>query len=105
SIAIILLVVGYFVNSCVQEERKETKARLEEEVKEQKVRDAVLGLQKRTGASAAWVDSLEGERHRRRDPVLTVELEKLWLTGNPIIFVGEIADVVRSSDSQYLVTI
>src|SRR5690606_4491802 len=75
SIAIILLVVGYFVNSCVQEERKETKARLEEEVKEQKVRDAVLGLQKRTGASAAWVDSLEGERHRRRDPVLTVELE------------------------------
>lgn len=105
SIIVFLLVAGYFVNSCIQNEKKEAAARFEVEAEEREAEDVVLGLESTTGATRAWVEGLRSERHIRRDPVLTVELERLWLTSDPILFLGELIDVVSKTDSQYLVTV
>jgi hypothetical protein len=58
-----------------------------------------------TGANDIWMDNLCASDRGgfRRLQIFSVELEKLWLDGKPILFEGSIHDVASHSESFYTV--
>ena len=50
-------------------------------------------LVRKNAANDSWDRELCQGQPARQAPVLTMELEKVWLTDRPILFVGKIADV------------
>ena len=65
---------------------------------------AVADLVKRTGADSGWKSRLVGGTSFRTTPILSVELESLWLQ-KPILVKGSIIDVASLDESHYRVTI
>lgn len=70
----------------------------------QAAQTAVSQMTLRTGAIKNWDESLSDEPFRL-EPILTIELEKLWLQGKPILFIGSITDVATHIENQYIVSI
>ncbi|HVP90550.1 MAG TPA: hypothetical protein VMS75_04960 [Terriglobales bacterium] len=61
-------------------------------------------LVRKNAADDSWDRDLCQGQPARQTPVLTVELEKAWLTDKPILFVGKIADVrSEGSDDRLIV--
>lgn len=111
-----ILLVGYFANSYVENnardnarrEAKSQKAELNEqkaELNEQKVKATVEGLVSQSNAITDWATQLSNGEIYRLEPILTIELEKLWLVERPILFVGSIQDIKTNDDTNYSVLI
>ena len=61
----------------------------------------------RTGADESWKASLKNGESFRTTPILTIELEKLWLMKRPILFEGQIIDIVSQKEkgAEYIIKI
>jgi len=102
---VILLVGGYFVNSHIEKKAKEAAEKAGQERIKESTKAAVAQLVKRTNAVENWEDNLSRGDRFRSQPILTVELERLWLTDRPILFVGTIKDVATKDKENYSVEI
>jgi hypothetical protein len=100
-----LLVGGYFVKSHIARKTKEAAETAQEERIKESIRAAVAQLAKRTNAVENWDEILSKGNRYRFQPILTVELENLWLTDRPILFAGKIKDIVTKDTQNYLVEI
>ncbi len=60
-------------------------------------------LVRKNAANDSWDRELCQGQPARQAPVLTMELEKVWLTDRPILFVGKIADVRSEGGDDRLV--
>lgn len=96
-----LVVGGYFVNSYMENEAK----RAEAKSVRQTIKSAVAEMVSRTGAINDWDLRLSKGEEFRFEPILTVELEKLWLQNRPILFIGSIEDITTHNQSQYTVLV
>jgi len=104
-IIVVLLVGAYFVNSYIQNKAKEDAEKAEAEQIKKATTDAVAQLVKRTNAVDNWEkDISKGERFRS-EPILTIELERLWLIDRPILFVGAIKDIATRDQENYMIEI
>ncbi len=56
---------------------------------------------KRTNAVDNWEEDLRRGKQFRLEPILTVELERLWLTDRPILFAGAIKDIATIDKETY----
>ena len=90
---IVLLVGWFFVNSNLEENANRKVVNLEKERIEQEIKASVQGIVSRTSAVKDWESQLSNGEGYRFAPILTVELERLWLVENPILFVGTILDI------------
>lgn len=72
---------------------------------EQETRLAVAEMVSRTGAIDNWAGLLSKGNKFRIDPILTIELEKLWLENKPILFIGTINDIATHNETYYKVLI
>lgn len=61
-------------------------------------------LASRRNASSNWVERLAGDERYRFEPVLTIELEELWIEQGPILFIGAVKDIASKGDEGYIVT-
>lgn len=80
-----------------KEERAESQRTLNE------IRSNVDALKKQTGASLSWVKALSGEEKHGFGPVMSIELEKEWVTESPILFLGSLKDIATLDESHYQV--
>lgn len=104
-IIIVVAVVGYFFNSCTMNEAKREAERAEEKRIAQATKTAVLQMASRSNAVSDWEANLSKGERSRFEPILTVELERLWLQQRPILFVGSIKDIATHDHSQYVVLV
>ena len=104
-IVIAAAVIGYFINSYTVNKAKREAERAEAERIEQATKTAVSQMASRTNAIPDWEARLSKGERFRFEPILTVELERLWLQQRPILFIGAIKDVATHDDSQYEVLI
>lgn len=102
---IVLLGVGYIVNSSIESNAKREAENAERELIEQKVKASVQGIVTRTNAIKDWESHLGNGESFRFAPILTVELERLWLVENPILFIGNILDIKTHDEVNYIVTV
>lgn len=107
--SMIFISFAYFSYSYIEKYRVDkarNEAHLSESKKiEQATRSAVAEMVSRTGAIDNWVNQLSKGNIFRADPILTIELEKLWLRNKPILFIGTINDIATHDKTHYKVSI
>ena len=104
-IIVALVIGGYLVNSYLENEAKRDAERAEAKRVKQTIKSAVAEMVSRTGAVDDWESSLSKGEKFRLSPIFTVELEKLWLENQPILFIGNIKDIATYNESHYIVLI
>lgn len=98
-------VVAYFVNSYTVNKAKREAEKAEAERVERVTKAAVTEMATRTNAISDWEESLSKGEKFRFEPILTVELERLWLQKKPILFIGSIKDVASHDGTRYEVSV
>jgi hypothetical protein len=99
------LVVGYFFNSCMEKKARREAERAEAERIEQATKTAVSQMASRANAVIDWEESLSKGESFRLEPILTIELEKIWLQQRPVLFIGAIKDIATHDQSRYLISV
>lgn len=100
-VLVALLVGSYLVNSYLENKAtREAQRRAEEQIL-QAAKAAVSQMVSRTGAIDDWKLQLS----RILEPVLTIELEKLWVRPRPILFTGTVKDISTADLSRYTVVV
>jgi hypothetical protein len=64
------------------------------------LRDVVLKFD----ANSRWPHTLAGTEGIRVNPILSIELQRIWMTGTPILFVGRLDDVALNEDGRFRVS-
>jgi hypothetical protein len=111
-IVIILIIIafgGYLVQNYYKTKGKEAARQKAEKEKaaafKEKTKTDITAMVSRFAAIDDWEEKLlEGDSGGEKR-VLTMELEKLWLTGKPILFQGFVRDVSSLNPGHYLVLI
>jgi len=101
----ILLIGGYFVNSYFESNAKREADRIERENIKKKIKSSVQNISSRTNAVSDWESKLSRGKRYRLEPILTLELEKLWVIERPILFYGSIQDIKTFDKDNYIVVI
>ena len=104
-IVIVAAIVGYFFNSYMENNARREAERAEAERIEQATKTIVSQMTSRTNAVGDWEAGLSKGEEFRFEPILTVELERLWLQQRPILFIGANKDIATHDQSQYLVLV
>lgn len=104
-VIVIILITAYVINNYLQKRSKEKEKKAEEKRIEIAVKRSVADLVKVTNAIDGWEQVLSKGETYRMAPILTVELEKLWMAGRPIIFIGSIKDIVTLDKENYQIEI
>ena len=105
-IPILLVITGIVYN--VVNSHLAYKAEMEAKIAEKErikkdVSTAVAQLIKRYSAFD-WVKDIESRKDKEfGDPILTVELEQLWLTDRPTLFIGTIEDISTFDQEYYMI--
>ena len=103
-IPILLLITGIVYNTVNSHFAYKSKMEAKKAKKERIAKDvstAVAQLIKRYSAFD-WVKDIES-RKEFGDPILTVELEQLWLTDRPTLFIGTIEDISTFDQEYYMI--
>lgn len=103
AITIAIPLALYFYSSSVENaERQKAETGRRERIMQER-QTAIAQLVSQANAVDNWEEGLTGGQHYRLEPILTVELERLWMTGRPILFRGTIDDVKTYDQKQYTV--
>ncbi len=105
AIIVIVLIGGYFVNKYFENKAKKEAERFERKKIEETIRASVSEMVRRTNAIDTWEKVLTKGEKFRLEKILTVELERVWLTERPILFIGAIKDVVTVDKENYRIEI
>ena len=113
-IILIFLVVAVAIGAYFTYSHFEGKARERDEKRVQKervkklqksVRADVAKMASKFGAIADWERKLREKRTGNKFRILTMELEKLWLTDKPILFQGYIKDIYSLDRNTYSIVL
>lgn len=104
-IIIAVVVVGYFFNLYTVNKAKREAETAESKRIEQAMKTAVLQMASHSNAVSDWEAKLSKGETLRFEPILTIELERLWMQQRPILFVGSIKDIATHDHSQYVVLV
>jgi hypothetical protein len=104
-ISIVLLIIGYFAWDHFSKKAKEEQKEAQIEKRKIESNALVEAMVIRTGANKVWREEVAGGDQYVFDPIYTIALEKVWLTGRPILLTGRILDIASLNDSSYVVEI
>lgn len=105
----ITLIVGY-IGYSIQQNSLDNEEKRINKIKEEKVKqDINASIQQsvlKFNANTDWIAELnKGKSHYINNPILTYELERVWLTEKPILFTGKISDIKIKNKDEYTVTV
>ena len=103
-ILVVIAVSAWFVTSSIDSRRARDAEQAELQKKTEAVKASIVALTSRHKANSDWIEELSGGKPYRVKPVLTIELEELWIEKGPILFVGAINDIASDGDDKYSVT-
>lgn len=83
----------------------EQREQIQRDRADQETQESVKRLVRTTNADDQWPQRLTKGTNGRMSPVLTIDLEKVWCTGRPILFVGTLGDVRSHADGAYEVVV
>jgi hypothetical protein len=99
-----IALVAWLVQSKIENDRIRGEKRAENQRVLNEIKTRVSVLEKSSGASSNWVSSLSNGDQYRFKPILTIELEKVWVNNSPILFFGSLKDISTLDDAHYKVT-
>ena len=102
---LLLCGLGFWGYLSWQSQVESTQERERQATRIQAIKTSVSDMVIKANAVTNWAELLVGDNKRRNSPILTVELQKLWLTGRPILVIGNIEDIALNSDGTYQVIV
>ncbi len=107
----IFAVAAYFAQSKYQgyvqnkqrEEQNQVNAKAQEEEETAALVAKLHQLARQHEAEINWVSKLDDESQVRLTPVMSVELQDIWVNAAPILFIGTLMDIARNRDGSYQV--
>ena len=100
-IALAIAVGGFLFHQYLQNAERERVEKAERERIRSETAAAITRLVKETNAVDNWDRQLSKGQRYRLEPILTVELERLWMSGRPILFLGSIDDIKTHDPNSY----
>lgn len=94
-IGVALSYVAFSGFSTYHEKKQQQEAR---DQQQRNIRSAVENFVATDSADDSWAQTLAAGNRTRRTPIRTVELQKIWLTNTPILFIGELEDIYKAPD-------
>ena len=106
-LAAIAAVIGlaYFGYSSWQDSAESAKLSAEAKKRASRLKAKALSAAKAHGAVVDWPARLAQSQRMRLSQVLTAEVHDLWTNGRPILFVGIVSDIARSTSSSVELTV
>lgn len=103
----LVLVAGvtYWGYSWWQDRLVAEEKQIASEARQRALRHSVADMATRANAVTGWAATLAGNKRMRTGPIMTAELQKLWLGDRPVLFVGNVRDVAMNKDGTYEVTV
>jgi hypothetical protein len=102
---VIALIAVYVIYNYLENRAKEERKKAEAKKTEEKIKVSVSEMVKRTNAIDNWEEKISKGENIRMAPIMTVELEHLWINDRPILFVGSIKDITSEGHDNYIVEI
>lgn len=98
-----LALVAWIASTKIENDRVKEEKRAERQLILDEIKSSVTALKKTTGASSNWIDSLSNGEKYRFKPILTIDLEKEWINGSTILFLGALNDIATLDNEHYQV--
>lgn len=89
----------YMSNAAHEEARVE--ARKQKDQTNADITNAIHGAASEDNAIINWSIRLSPTKSYRTTPLLTAEVQQVWVTGHPILFIGKLNDITRNTDGTY----
>ncbi|MBU4233420.1 MAG: hypothetical protein KKF43_12950 [Proteobacteria bacterium] len=102
---VIVIVAAYFIYNYLDNRSKEELEKAEAKKTEDAIRESVAELVKRTNAIDNWWKILSKDKNISMAPIISIELEHLWIGSRPILFVGTIKDIITDDNDNYKIKI
>jgi hypothetical protein len=102
--AALVVALGWFAIHAIHHRAKAAEAESLQNARDAIALSALAEAAKQYGASTNWDSALLGQHEIRMSPIMTAELQKLWIA-QPIAFVGQIVDVESIGSGHDRVTI
>ena len=103
--SIILAALGYWGYSTWQSSVEKNRQQVERQAQKEKLKSRITEVALKYGAVIDWPSRLTRENRLRDLPVLSAELQDLWINSKPILFVGKVRDIIRTSEEAVLLSI
>lgn len=104
--AVLALGIGaYFVYSAYTNRVEKQEQKRIESAQTKSIQNAVLSMVQRNNAFDDWDAALSEGDSVRIGPVMTIDLERLWLQDRPIMFSGLISDIKTYDAQNYTVIV
>jgi hypothetical protein len=100
---LLFLVALYGYNTYTENSKKAALVATAEKEKDEAIEKAALTLIQKNNANYQWIKELQN-----RDistPLLTADLQKMWIQKNPIFFIGRIQDISIKNSEEYLLKV
>lgn len=102
---VLILGFGYWGYTWWQDHLAETKTAIASEARQQAQNQAIADMARSANAITDWPATLANNKTVRISPIMTAELQKLWLGDRPVLFIGSVHDVAINKDGTYQVTV
>ena len=99
-----IALVAWIAQTKIENDRVKDENRVEAQRVLKEITFRIATLEKATGASSSWMGALSNGEKYRFKPILSIELEKVWVNGSAILFLGALNDIATLDDSHYKVT-
>jgi len=96
-LAFLVIIGGCIYWLCLQDRRKEEKASQRKRTMQIEISQFIA----RNGANSSWESELLKQEENRLGRVLTIDIQKYWISDQPIYFLGGITDLSSINSSSY----
>lgn len=103
--ALVVVAGVYLVHQNVENRARERERLEQRKLLRDETRSAIVSMTSSHNAVVDWEATLVDGGVYRANPVLTLELERLWQTERPILFVGDVSDIASKGIDHYSVSI
>jgi len=99
ALAAVTLALALWAHSAWQASVKYDAERLVTEQRVERIKSEIATAADTSSALKNWPDTLAGGERFRMSPVLSAEVQDLWVANRPILFIGRILDISRIDDN------
>ena len=104
-VLVVLAIAAYLVSGYLERIAREKADRERREWIERSVKASVSKMVSQHNALTDWGEKLAQTKSEKTEKVLSVDLERLWLVDQPILFIGSIEDIATADGQSYRVRI
>lgn len=101
----IVSLCGYAYNEKVKKDNKAKALAVEEARIAEGIKKSLYQMIGKTNADQSWQATLGDKNRSSFSPILTIELERLWLIDSPILFFGSILEIKSEDEKNYKILI